>query len=121
MHGHELREHLASVRRQLEIDFAPVDRGRSADDEPFVRQTIDETDGAVVLDEKLLREIVDRDVRSLRTRSENEHRLIVLRGETRVGRGRLAEMQKAAQRLPERGELRVIARRQLEVPLGFLQ
>jgi len=121
MHGGELGQQLAAATGQAQLDLAPVGARHLAQHELLVHQPVDQPDRAVVLDEELTGEIADRHAPLVGTRAQHQHRLVVLRGEA-DGRGRvLAEPQEAAQRVAERGELRVVARRQPESGFGLPQ
>jgi len=121
VHGGELREDLPPAAGEAQLDLAPIGARRLAHDEFLLDEAVDELDGTVVLDEELLGEVADRYARIVGPAAQHQHRLVVLRGESRLRGGRLAEAQESAQRVAEGGELRVVARRQVESLLGFSQ
>src|SRR6185437_9530153 len=108
MGGSELFENARSLRGQSHVDLAPVvDRG-PARDQAFVFEAVDKPDRAVVLDEELVRELVDRDRLPARAPLDRQQRLVLLRRKANfAGRG-LAERQEASQRVTERRQYRVL-------------
>src|SRR4051812_813322 len=76
MHPGELCENLASTGGKDQHDFAPVLACTFPVDEFFAHQAIGQSDGAVVLDQKLPGEIVDRHFPVIGTCAQYQHRLI---------------------------------------------
>jgi len=81
MHRGELGEHLPSACGEAQLDLAPIAVRGLARDQAFLLEPVHESHRAVVLDEELLREIVDRHALVLRASAQHEHGLIVLRRE----------------------------------------
>jgi hypothetical protein len=74
-----------------------------------------------VLDEELARHVVDGEPFAAGTRPQDQHRLVVLRGESGLCGRVLAEAQELSHRLAEGRQPRVIAGAQAVATLGFLQ
>jgi hypothetical protein len=105
----DLRHPARAARRQAQFHLAPVHARRLADDQPAGGQAIDQAHGAVVLQEQLLRQVVDGDGRVGRPRPQDQQRLVMRSRQARPrGRG-LAEVQERAQGVAERSEPRVVA------------
>src|SRR5215469_163613 len=121
MHLGELGQHLAPATGKVQLHLAPVVARGSAEDELFLNQPVHQADGAVVLDEQLLRQIVDGDAPAVRTRPQDQHRLIVLAGQACFGSRFFAEAHELAERATKRREFCVVAGVQLESLFGPLQ
>src|SRR5215467_3676252 len=80
VHRGELGQNLASIKGEAKFDLAPVRLRRRALHEILLDQPVDEAYCAVVLDEKLLREVVDRDALLLGACADDQHGLVVLSG-----------------------------------------
>jgi hypothetical protein len=109
------------MARQAQLDLAPVGAGRLSDYQVLGDQTVDQLYRAVVLDEQLLGQVGDGHGAVLGAAAQDKHHLIVLARQPGPGRRPLAEAQEFAQCQAHRGEPRVIARRQMKPPLGFLK
>jgi len=75
----DLGKHGPTLVRQAQFHAALVCGRARASDQPLVRQAIDEAHGAVVPDQKLLRQVVDGGPRPAVASAEHEHGLIGIR------------------------------------------
>src|SRR6476646_10979900 len=100
----ELPENARSFRSQSDVDLAAVVQRGLARDQALLLQAIDEPDRAVVLDQQLARELVDRHDVAPGIPLDGQQRLILLRCKAHAGGGRLAERKEASQRAAKRGQ-----------------
>src|SRR3954469_543489 len=73
MHRGELGEHGAAARREAQLDLAPVAARGRALNQLLLREAVDQANRAVVLDEELLREHVDRHAAVVGTGTQDQH------------------------------------------------
>jgi hypothetical protein len=101
----ELIDDAQPLRSQLRQDLASIVARPPAHEEPLLGETIDQADRAVVLDDQLARQIVDR--HRIGSVPQREERMVVLPRHARFLRRGLAEVQETAEGVPEGRKPRV--------------
>ena len=96
-------------------DLAMISRRRLPPDKIVGDEAIDETDGAVMAKLETLGKFTDRDMIAAGKAFDGEQCLVVLWCDSGSGGGSFAEVQKPAQRIPERSEKFVLTFGQVRV------
>lgn len=94
-------EDACALARQSKLDLAPVVPRRVAHQQSLIHQPIDQADGAVVLDQQLLRKPADRALAGRWRRTHRQQGLVLLPGQADARSRNLAEVQEAAQGVAE--------------------